>query len=102
MPAGGDRIAKADHPVLIRAVYARYGRGPWVYADLLAVAEEIGLSLYPSLLQTLRMSGWIHAVHADGSIRRRQGHGNGYGPKLWAISAAGLRKSGAEVAGVKT
>ena len=90
--------SKNQYPDLIRAVYAKYGRGSWVYADLVAVAADAGFTSYPSMLYALRLSGWIHPVTDTGVILRRQAHGNGYGPKLWAISAIGLKKAG--VAGV--
>ncbi len=88
-------IIKAEYPALIRAVYEKYGRGSWVYADLVVVGEEIGLKLYPSLLYGLRASGWVHPVSEDGAVLRRQRHGNGAGPKLWAVSSAGAKKAGA-------
>lgn len=88
-------IVKAEYPALIRAVYGKYERGSWVYADLVAVGEEMGVSLYPSLMLALRVSGWINPVSEDGAVLRRQGHGKAYGPKYWAVSSAGAKKSGA-------
>lgn len=90
--------SKNQYPDLIRAVYAKYGRGSWVYADLVAVAADAGFVLYPSVLCTLHNYGVIHPVTDTGVVLKRQKHGNGYGPKLWAISAIGLKKAG--VAGV--
>jgi len=88
-------IVKAEYPALIRAVYEKHGRGPWIYADLVAVAEEIGLVSYPSILHVLRINGWINPVTEDGAVLRRQRHGNGAGPKWWAVSSAGAKKAGA-------
>lgn len=91
-------IKKIQYPDLIRAVYAKYGRGSWVYADLVVVAADAGFGLYPSVLHALRNYGVIHPVTDAGVKLKRQRHGSAGGPKLWAISAIGLKKAG--VAGV--
>ncbi len=90
-----DCIPKAEYPSLIRAAHKKYGHGPWVYADLVAVGEDMGLKLYPSILYILRIDGWVHPVTEDGSVLRRQRHGSRAGPKLWAVSITGAKKSGA-------